>query len=45
MIKLGEVTRMNNLDYELEIPQRENVTLEQLINKKKSMVVFVRHLG
>lgn len=44
-MKLGEVTRMNNLNFLLEVPQSENVTLEEFINQKKSMVVFVRHLG
>ncbi|MDQ0484149.1 hypothetical protein QO000_003133 [Alkalihalobacillus hemicentroti] len=36
---------MDNLNYQLEVPQSENATLEQLIKQKKSMVVFVRHLG
>ncbi len=36
---------MQELNYQLEIPGSQNVTLQQLINHKKSMVVFVRHLG
>ena len=36
---------MNQLTYQLEIPESTNVTLAELINHKKSMVVFVRHLG
>jgi len=36
---------MDKLTYQLEIPESKNVTLAEFIHHKKSMVVFVRHLG